>query len=112
MTGLTGTGVLSRLALRRDRIMLPAWVYVITVLVAGTAYTFRKVYTPATRAQLQVTAYNPAFLFLYGKPYATSVGALTAWRYGVWASILASLVAIFLVVRHTRADEERPACWS
>ena len=107
MTGLTGTGVLSRLALRRDRIMLPAWVYVITALVAGTAYTFRKVYTPATRAQLQVTAgHNPAFLFLYGKPYATSVGALTAWRYGVWASILASLVAIFLVVRHTRADEE------
>ena len=107
MTGLTGTGVLSRLALRRDRIMLPAWVYVITALVAGTAYTFRKVYTPATRAQLQVTAgHNPAFLFLYGKPYATSVGALTAWRYGVWASILASLLAIFLVVRHTRADEE------
>ena len=61
MTGLTGTGVLSRLALRRDRIMLPAWVYVITALVAGTAYTFRKVYTPATRTQLQVTAgHNPA----------------------------------------------------
>ena len=75
--------------------------------VAATAYTFRKAYTPATRAQLQVTAgHNPAFLFLYGKSYATSVGALTAWRYGVWASILASLVAIFLVVRHTRADEE------
>jgi ABC-2 type transport system permease protein len=105
--GVAGTGILTRLALRRDRIMLPAWVYVITALVAGTAYTFRKVYTPATRAQLLATAgHNPAFLFLYGKPYATSVGALTAWRYGVWASILASLVAIFLVVRHTRADEE------
>ena len=71
------------LALRRDRIMLPAWVYVTTALVAATAYTFRKgLNTPATRAQLQVTACdNPAFLFLYGKPYATSVGALI-WRYG------------------------------
>ena len=61
MTGLAGTevagsGVLTRLALRRDRIMLPAWVYVITALVAGAAYTFRQVYTPVTRAQLQVTA--------------------------------------------------------
>jgi len=107
MTGLTGTGVLSRLALRRDRIILPVWVYVITALVVGTAWTFRKVYTPVTRAQLQVTAgHNPAFLFLYGKLYGTSVGALTGWRYGVWASILSSLVAIVLVIRHTRADEE------
>ena len=36
--GLAGTGALTRLAFRRDRIMLPAWVYLITVLVATTAY--------------------------------------------------------------------------
>jgi hypothetical protein len=36
-TGLTGTGQLARLAFRRDRIALPASVYVITVLVAITA---------------------------------------------------------------------------
>ena len=105
--GVAGTGILARLALRRDRIMLPAWVYVITALVAGTAWTFRKAYTAAARAQLQVTgSQNPAIRFLYGKPYASSVGGLTAWRYGMWASILASLIAIFIVVRHTRADEE------
>ncbi len=28
---LTGTGPLAKLALRRDRIMLPAWVYVVVV---------------------------------------------------------------------------------
>src|ERR1019366_7745285 len=47
MTGpatLAGTGALARLAGRRDRIMLPVWVYVLTALVAGTAYTFRKLY--------------------------------------------------------------------
>ena len=36
MTAPTGTGALARLAFRRDRIMLPAWVYLITVLVAST----------------------------------------------------------------------------
>ena len=35
--GLTGTGELARLAVRRDRIALPAAVYVITARVAGTA---------------------------------------------------------------------------
>ncbi len=107
MNGLAGTGVLARLALRRDRIMLPAWVYVITALVAGTAYTFKKVYTPAARAQLWVGGgHNPALLFLYGKLYGTSIGALTAWRYGVWAAIFAAIMSITLVIRHTRADEE------
>ena len=107
MNGLAGTGVLARLALRRDRIMLPAWVYVITALVAGTAYTFKKVYTPAARAQLWVGGgRNPALLFLYGKLYGTSTGALTAWRYGVWAAIFAAIMSITLVIRHTRADEE------
>ena len=81
MSGLAGTGVLARLALRRDRIMLPAWVYVVTALVAGTAWTFKKVYSPAGRVQLLVSAgHNPALLFLYGRLYGTSVGALTAVR--------------------------------
>ena len=40
-TGLTGTGELARLAVRRDRIGLVAAVYVIVAAVAGTAYTFK-----------------------------------------------------------------------
>jgi len=107
VSGLAGTGVLARLALRRDRIMLPAWVYVVTALVAGTAWTFKKAYSPAGRAQLLVSAgHNPALLFLYGRLHGTSVGALTAWRYGVWAAIFAAVMSIMLVIRHTRADEE------
>jgi polyether ionophore transport system permease protein len=39
---LAGTGALARLAARRDRIMLPAWLYVLTALVAGTAYSFKQ----------------------------------------------------------------------
>ena len=107
ISGQAGAGVLARLALRRDRIILPAWVYVVTALVAGTAYTFRKVYTPSARVQLWTGgSRNPALEFLYGRLYGTSVGALTAWRYGVWAAIFASVMTTTLVVRHTRADEE------
>ena len=68
-SGLAGTGALRRLAFRRDRIMLPAWVYLITVLVTTTAYSFRKLYpTAAARAQLVVSGGgNPALRFLYGR---------------------------------------------
>ena len=106
--GLAGAGALTRLAFRRDRIMLPAWVYLITVLVATTAYTFKKLYpTAAARAQLVVTGGgNPALRFLYGRLNGSSIGALTAWRYGIWAAIFGALMTVFIVIRHTRGDEE------
>ena len=107
-TGLTGTGELARLAVRRDRIALPAAVYVIAVLVAGTAETFKRLYpTAAGRAALAATgASNPALRFLYSRIYGDSLGSLTTWRYGIWAGIFAALMVIFVVIRHTRSDEE------
>jgi len=107
-TGLAGTSELTRLAFRRDRIALPAGVYVITALVAGTAYTFRRLYpTPAARAALAAAGgTNPALRFLYGRLDGDSLGSLTTWRYGIWAGIFAALMTVFIVIRHTRTDEE------
>jgi polyether ionophore transport system permease protein len=107
-SALAGTGALTRLAFRRDRIMLPAWVYVITVLIASNSYSLGKLYpTAAARAELAASGgRNPALVFLYGRFWGDSLGAVSAWRYGVWAAIFASLMSIFLVIRHTRADEE------
>jgi ABC-2 type transport system permease protein len=107
-TGLAGTGQLTRLAVRRDRIGVPAALYVIVAAVTGTAYTFKKLYpTAAGRAALAATGEgNPAFRFLYGRLYGDSLGSLTTWRYGMWAGIFASLMTIIVVVRHTRTDEE------
>jgi ABC-2 type transport system permease protein len=105
---LAGTGALARLAFRRDRIMLPAWVYVITVLIASNSYSLGKLYpTAAARADLASSGgHNPALVFLYGRFWGDSLGAVSAWRYGVWAAMFAALMSIFLVIRHTRADEE------
>jgi ABC-2 type transport system permease protein len=105
---LTGAGALAKLALRRDRIMLPAWIYVVIIGVASNAYTFAKLYkTASSRASLVASGEsNPALLFLYGRLNGNSVGALTAWRYGVWGALFAVLMSVFIVVRHTRGDEE------
>ena len=106
--GLTGAGQLVRLAVRRDRIALPAVVYVIAALVAGTAEAFKRLYpTQAGQAALAATgASNPALRFLYSRIYGDSLGSLTTWRYGIWAGLFAALAAIFVVIRHTRSDEE------
>ncbi len=108
MTAVTGAGQLARLAARRDRIMVPAWVYVMTALMAGTGYSFKTLYrTAASRQQVASgTAHNPAVLALTGPLFGHSVGALTAWKYGAFAAVAAALMSIFIVIRHTRADEE------
>ena len=107
-SALTNTGALARLAFRRDRIMLPAWVYVITAAIASNSYSLNKLY-PSAAARAQLTAsggHNPALVFLYGRLWGDSLGAVSAWRYGVWAAIFAALMSVFIVIRHTRADEE------
>ena len=82
--------------------------YVIVALVAGTAFSFRKLYpTAAGRAALAAAGEaNPALRFLYGQVDGDSIGSLTSWRYGIWAGIFTALAAIFVVIRHTRTDEE------
>jgi ABC-2 type transport system permease protein len=105
---MTGVLPLARLAIRRDRIGLPVCVYVIVILVVTNAYEFRKLYpTQASRTALAASSEsNPALRFLYGTLDGTSIGSITTWRIGVWAAMFAALAAIFLVIRHTRADEE------
>jgi ABC-2 type transport system permease protein len=105
---LVGSGSLTKLAFRRDRVLLPAWIYLITALVAGTAYTFKKLYpTAAARRALERSGGgNPALRFLYGRLDGSSIGALTAWRYGIWAAIFGAVMTIFVVIRHTRGEEE------
>jgi len=108
LKGLAGTGTLVRLALRRDRVMIPAWVVSITLLVASTASAFDKLYdTAAKRADVaSSTAANGSLRALYGRVFDTGVGGLTAWRMMAFGAALAGLMALLLVVRHTREEEE------
>jgi ABC-2 type transport system permease protein len=103
-----GTSELIRLAARRDRIMLPAWAYGLTIVAVSAGYGVKAVYkTAAARASLASTIdHDAALSFLYGQLHGSSTGAIAAWRYLAYAALAAGLMSIFLVVRHTRADEE------
>ncbi|WP_037571071.1 ABC transporter permease [Phaeacidiphilus oryzae] len=106
---LAGSGLLTRTALRRDRVQLPVWVYVVTASVASTAYSFHKLYpSAAQRESLAGTlTRNGSLRALYGPVFdASTVGGLTAWRMVGFGSLAAGLMSLLLVVRHTRAEEE------
>lgn len=108
VSALTGTGILMRLAVRRDRVMLPAWLYILTVPVVSTAYSFTKTYrTAASREHLvQASNHTATLLATNGPVPGSSAGALTEWKFGIAGAALAAVMTILIVVRHTRGDEE------
>lgn len=93
---------------RRDRVALPMWIAGIALLsfVTSTAVATQFDDEASRAAILQLAATNPAFLFLRGLPDGTSVGAVVFFQGYAFTAVLAGLMSTFLVVRHTRSDEE------
>ena len=109
MSSLAGTAALVRLALRRDRIILPVFCVILAVVVAASASATVEVYPDsASRLQAAVAVNNTAStLALYGPIHdETSIGALSTFKMGIMGAIAVAVLALFLVVRHTRAEEE------
>jgi ABC-2 type transport system permease protein len=105
---LAGTRELTKLAVRRDRIMVLAWIYALTAIALSGGYGLKLIYKTAhSRASLAASVEStPALAFLYGQIHGDSLGAILAWRYLAYAALAAALMSIFIVIRHTRADEE------
>ncbi|MFD7897070.1 ABC transporter permease [Streptomyces sp. NPDC059743] len=105
---LAGTGPLLRLALRRDRIMIPVWVLVIGGSFMSVAQSFSALYdTAAKRADVaQSMTTNGSLRALYGPVFSDSLGGLTTWRMVGFGAGLAAVMSLVIVVRHTREEEE------
>ncbi len=108
MTSFVGTRHLIRLILRRDRVRLPIWTASITTLVGATVAAVVGLYrTPAAIAGYASTADSPATRLMSGRPDGLdSTGAVTAYEISVSGLVAVALMMTFLVVRHTRAEEE------
>jgi ABC-2 type transport system permease protein len=94
--------------LARDRWTTPMWILGIAALgwAAATAVASEFTAESDRTAIVTVASINPAFLFLRGTPDGTSVGGLVFFQAFSFMAVLAGLMSTFLVVRHTRADEE------
>lgn len=109
MNALAGTGLLTRLAFRRDRVAVPFWIYFFAITAIGTAYSSRAAFsTLAKRADFAASVNkNPSMLALYGPVQdAASVGSVGLWKVGGIAAALVGVLGLLLTVRHTRGDEE------
>jgi len=103
-----GTGRLVRLALRRDRVVLPVWI----LAVAGLAWAMVASYestlpTEADRiSTVTFSASNPMARIFDGPASGTDIGAMALVEGWKVLAILGALMSAQAVVRHTRQDEE------
>jgi ABC-2 type transport system permease protein len=107
---LAGTGRLARFALRRDRIRLTAWIAGVVLLSVSTATSFAGLYpTPEDRQGAAATLDSPAGLAMTGPRHYLAdynFGSMMSHQMLGFTALLVALMSIFLVVRHTRAEEE------
>ncbi|WP_405643205.1 ABC transporter permease [Streptomyces uncialis] len=103
-----GTGTLLRLALRRDRVLLPVWVLAVGGMVLSIPGPVRDLYDTATeRAEFAASiTTNSSLRAMYGPAFSDSVGGLTVMRVGVFAALFAAVMSLLVVIRHTRDEEE------
>ncbi len=109
MTALTGVPQLVRFVLRRDRIYLPVWILSIVVLTYASAAAVRRTYdTPVEIASYAINVGgSPASVAMAGPPIAlTQIGGILVYETSLTVLLGVALMAIFAVVRHTRAEED------
>ncbi|HEU5455041.1 MAG TPA: hypothetical protein VFU85_05090 [Nocardioides sp.] len=104
-----GTGHLTRLILRRDRLRLPIWIVSLTAVTGLSASAVIDVYgTPEQIAAYAATVGDSATSdMMNGRPDAlNTIGGIVAYETTMTALVVVALMVSFLVVRHTRAEEE------
>jgi ABC-2 type transport system permease protein len=108
MMPFTGTRRLVRLALRRDRIQLPAWLVGLSLILWVTVSSIVGLYPgEEERVRLAVTsAHSPVTLMTNGLVSGASLGATVMTQAFVSLAVGAGLMSILAVVRHTRQNEE------
>lgn len=108
---LIGTARVARLVVRRDRVRLPLWIIGLVGLVLVTAAAMSATYPDdeAIASYAALTTGNPALMVFAGPGYGLddpTLGTILVNEIGMWGAIGVALMSIFLVIRHTRAEED------
>lgn len=111
MSTLTGTGRLVRLVLRRDRVRLPLWLVGLGGVILVSAASLPPVYPDQAAIDRYVALFgdNPALIAFAGPGYGfddPNIGVILVNETQLWACLGLALMSIFLLNRHTRAEED------
>lgn len=112
MNATAGTLALARLAWRRDRFTVPAWVLGLSAFTAATTALWANDFRDPARMveEAHIAATSPGIRVL-GLMSGPTVGAYAMVRDYVLIAVLAALMSTFAVVRHT-ARVRRPVAGS
>jgi ABC-2 type transport system permease protein len=105
----SGTRELIRLALRRDRVLIPVWLAVFVAMATSSASATVGLYPTVASREAFAASINgtPTLVALYGRIYDEfSLGEISLLKMGGFGSAMVAVLAIILMVRHTRAEEE------
>jgi len=104
------TGRLARFMLGREKVVSSVWIVILTLFSAALAPGLNGMFDAAGRAQFVATLDNPVMVAMMGPVYGAdnyTAGAMYTGMMLLWILITVAIMNIFLVSRHTRADEER-----
>jgi polyether ionophore transport system permease protein len=109
MTQLTGTWLLVRFTLRRDRIRILIWVVSVTAFMIATAASIKELFP--TQADLDLAAVasaNNAAAIAFNGPVQglNTVGGEVAFQSGTFGLVLVALMSLLMIARYTRVEEE------
>ncbi|HEU4481337.1 MAG TPA: hypothetical protein VFS18_05580, partial [Actinomycetota bacterium] len=111
MTTLTGVGRLIRFILRRDRVRLSVWIVAIAGITLVSAAGLPSVYPDQRAVDNYVALFgdNPSLVAFAGPGYGfedPDIGIVLVNETQMNGMIALALMSIFLVNRHTRAEED------
>lgn len=108
---MTGTRHLLWLVLRRDRFRLAMWFLGLVALMVVSASSIVALYTTPQLLEgyARTVRGNSALIIQSGPGYGLehpTIGAVVMNETSVWMFVAVSVMSVFMVVRHTRAEEE------
>jgi ABC-2 type transport system permease protein len=106
---VAGTGLLVRHAVRRDRVLAPAWLVVLLLTCYASAAATADLYPTEKEQVAAAEAINasPAIVALYGPILDVhSLGELAMTKMTVTYAVFVGIMCLVIVRRHTRVEEE------
>lgn len=108
---LAGTGTLYRLMLRRDRIKLPAWVIGAGLYIMYLAQALPTAFSDPQQLEdtMSMFVLSPVGRMLVGPGYGfdnVSFQQVIGNGYALYLFLMTAIMSIFIITRHTRAEEQ------
>jgi len=95
--------------MRRERVISAIWIALLIIVVAGLAAPMAEMIDATSLMAFGMTMENPAMIAMMGPAYGIenyTFGAMYSNTMLLFSAMAVAVMNIFLVVRHTRADEE------